>query len=287
MNKAFIGIVLLTSFFVSAAEVGTIYGPTTPAETVWSIAKKVYPDSKLPLTETTEALYQANPQAFMGKNINRLMKGMYLTVPTSEAISSQPKVSVSVPVPTPTPVPTPVSVTVQTEASPAVIQPVETTPTTTPVLATEEATIEPTPTTTTSIIEPETLVAPVAPVASIEFKPFEWIVISLLTLLSFLIGWMAFSMSRANRYVTVPEKDLSFKKILAESTIASAKSESNFLENLDSTDDISTKLDLARAYIEMREHEPAKRILQQALKQGNPYEQQEAHKLLTLINTVQ
>lgn len=320
MHKAFIGILLLlTSFSTFASEVGTIYGPTTPEETIWSIARKVHPDAKIPVSQTVAALYQANPQAFMGKNMNRLMKDVYLTVPTLEAIQAaelvaapqktteKPKVKKTKAAKLVEP-PKPEPIVAAPQPTPTVEAPVVAATQTTPVLETPQ-TVEVTSTITTTSLPEEPVLTPITPVveatllttssffdfSSLVFKPFEWILISLLSFLSLLVIWMLFSLNRTYKYllaqrsspIVIADQELSIKKILTEAKTAPTKTESPFLDTLDNTDDISTKLDLARAYIEMHEHEPAKRILQQALKQGNPYEQQEAHKLLNLINTVQ
>ena len=52
---------------------------------------------------------------------------------------------------------------------------------------------------------------------------------------------------------------------------------------LGGTDEASTKLDLARAYINMEEKDGAKEILEEVVKEGNPEQIQKAQELLTQI----
>lgn len=60
------------------------YGPIVSSDTLWTIASKVRPDPRLSLYQVMEALYQQNPQAFADKNINHLVNGMYLVIPSYE-----------------------------------------------------------------------------------------------------------------------------------------------------------------------------------------------------------
>ncbi|NVK39589.1 MAG: peptigoglycan-binding protein LysM, partial [Gammaproteobacteria bacterium] len=54
----------------------------------------------------------------------------------------------------------------------------------------------------------------------------------------------------------------------------------NDLDFLSGTDESETKLDLARAYIDMEDQEGAREILQEVLEEGNDQQKQEATKLL-------
>jgi pilus assembly protein FimV len=58
------------------------YGPIVSSDTLWNIANKVRPDRRLSLYQVMEALYQRNPQAFADKNINHLIDGKYLIIPS-------------------------------------------------------------------------------------------------------------------------------------------------------------------------------------------------------------
>jgi pilus assembly protein FimV len=53
--------------------------------------------------------------------------------------------------------------------------------------------------------------------------------------------------------------------------------------DLDSTDEVTTKLDLARAYIDMGDKEGAKSILEEVVGEGNDQQKQEARELLTSL----
>ncbi len=55
--------------------------------------------------------------------------------------------------------------------------------------------------------------------------------------------------------------------------------------DLDSTDEITTKLDLARAYIDMGDNEGAKSILEEVMGEGTDIQQQEARELLETLNS--
>jgi len=52
------------------------------------------------------------------------------------------------------------------------------------------------------------------------------------------------------------------------------------LPDMDVVDEVNTKLDLARAYVEMEDHEGAKGILDEVLSEGNDGQKEEARRLL-------
>jgi pilus assembly protein FimV len=61
----------------------------------------------------------------------------------------------------------------------------------------------------------------------------------------------------------------------------STESEDDFdLSNLDDVDEVSTKLDLARAYLDMGDHEGTRGILEEVLAEGNDEQKQEAQELM-------
>ena len=61
-----------------------LYGPTTGDDTLWSIARKVRPEG-LTLAETVSALQRMNQEAFLEGDPNLLMRGVMLKVPTTSA----------------------------------------------------------------------------------------------------------------------------------------------------------------------------------------------------------
>lgn len=60
------------------------YGPVASGETLWSIATYARPDDSVSMNQMMLALLYANPDAFIGQNINRLKQGAILRIPTRE-----------------------------------------------------------------------------------------------------------------------------------------------------------------------------------------------------------
>ena len=58
-----------------------IYGPVRPGDNLWLIASNVRGDSSLDLSELMEAIFQLNPDAFMGNDMDRLKIGIPLVLP--------------------------------------------------------------------------------------------------------------------------------------------------------------------------------------------------------------
>jgi pilus assembly protein FimV len=56
------------------------------------------------------------------------------------------------------------------------------------------------------------------------------------------------------------------------------------LSSLDDVDEVSTKLDLARAYLDMGDNEGTRSILEEVVAEGNAEQKAEAEKLLEEIN---
>ncbi len=54
-------------------------------DTLWGIASRMRPDSRLSMNQTMIAIFEANPQAFSG-NINRLKAGASLNIPSADAV---------------------------------------------------------------------------------------------------------------------------------------------------------------------------------------------------------
>ncbi len=57
-------------------------------DTLWEIALRARPDSSVSVHQSMMALYKANPDAFIGGNINRLRRGQVLRVPDANEMKS-------------------------------------------------------------------------------------------------------------------------------------------------------------------------------------------------------
>ena len=82
-----LGLCLAAGQVAMAAEAPSdeeMYGPTTRDDTLWSIAREVRPPG-LTLAETIAALQRMNPHAFVDGDANLLMRGVMLKVPTTAA----------------------------------------------------------------------------------------------------------------------------------------------------------------------------------------------------------
>ena len=66
------------------------FGPTTKADTFWSVAQKMRPNNKVSIYQVMAAIYDANPHAFANSNYNSLEVGMILLVPPAEKMLSIP-----------------------------------------------------------------------------------------------------------------------------------------------------------------------------------------------------
>ena len=66
------------------APVSGSYGPVASGETLWAIANAARPDASVSVNQMMLALLRANPEAFIGNNINRLKKGAVLRIPGRE-----------------------------------------------------------------------------------------------------------------------------------------------------------------------------------------------------------
>ena len=67
-------------------------------------------------------------------------------------------------------------------------------------------------------------------------------------------------------------------------TDADADDEDFDLSNLDDVDEISTKLDLARAYLDMGDHEGTRGILDEVIAEGNDEQKEEAKELIAKLD---
>lgn len=65
------------------------YGPVRRGETLGKIAQQVAPDGAT-LSQALAALYAENPSAFIGENMNRLIAGAVLRVPSADEVTAIP-----------------------------------------------------------------------------------------------------------------------------------------------------------------------------------------------------
>ncbi|GAA5218953.1 hypothetical protein GCM10025776_33700 [Corallincola platygyrae] len=62
------------------------FGPVVPADTMWSIATKMRPDSSVSIYQTMMAIFDANPSAFEDGDLHKLRNGSTLMVPPMDQI---------------------------------------------------------------------------------------------------------------------------------------------------------------------------------------------------------
>ncbi|MCA1767921.1 MAG: hypothetical protein LC639_06905 [Idiomarina sp.] len=62
------------------------YGPITSNDTLWDIARRYKPHSSVTQYQTMVAIVQANDQAFVDGNMNRMLDGFYLRIPSLQEI---------------------------------------------------------------------------------------------------------------------------------------------------------------------------------------------------------
>ena len=65
------------------------YGPVNDIETLWAISSKLRPDRSVSVQQTMVAIYKSNLHAFYRSNINKIIPGTMLTVPTLEYVQQQ------------------------------------------------------------------------------------------------------------------------------------------------------------------------------------------------------
>jgi len=66
-----------------------VIGPTTKKDTLWSIATKIRPSSKVTVQQTLLAIYHLNPEAFENQNIHSLVPGSVLRIPSFAQVRSE------------------------------------------------------------------------------------------------------------------------------------------------------------------------------------------------------
>ena len=74
---------------VAQSEPGQIYGPVKSSDTLWSIAERMRPSSKVSVHQTMLAIYRNNPAAFAGGRLNGLYSGVRLVVPSVAQIKTE------------------------------------------------------------------------------------------------------------------------------------------------------------------------------------------------------
>lgn len=67
---------------------GESYGPVNSGDSLWKIASQSIPDSSVNINQMMVAIQRANPDAFIGGNINRLRTGAVLRIPSRDEISA-------------------------------------------------------------------------------------------------------------------------------------------------------------------------------------------------------
>lgn len=60
---------------------GNTYGPVMPNETLWAIARRVRPNRDLSMQEVMSRVLEANPEAFINRDMDRLRVGVSLHIP--------------------------------------------------------------------------------------------------------------------------------------------------------------------------------------------------------------
>jgi len=68
---------------------GGTYGPTKASDTLWGIAEKMKPSSRVTTQQEMLAIRDQNPDAFIGGNINRMKRGHVLRLPTLSQVQSR------------------------------------------------------------------------------------------------------------------------------------------------------------------------------------------------------
>ncbi|MBK1728250.1 FimV/HubP family polar landmark protein [Halorhodospira halophila] len=64
----------------------TAYGPVEEGDTLWRIASEHRPDDSVTVAQTMLAIQRLNPRAFAGDNVNDLLSGWWLKLPSREQI---------------------------------------------------------------------------------------------------------------------------------------------------------------------------------------------------------
>ena len=76
----------VTAAVEEAIDNSAFYGPIKNADDLWQIAIAYRPNDTVSIEKTAVAIYQLNPRAFLKQNINGVMSGYFLQIPTLEQI---------------------------------------------------------------------------------------------------------------------------------------------------------------------------------------------------------
>ncbi|RQM63131.1 FimV/HubP family polar landmark protein, partial [Aeromonas enteropelogenes] len=71
---------------VATANAGS-YGPIRPTDTLWSLANKYRPSNRVSVYQTMVAIYEKNPRSFADGNINHILVGSRILLPTAAEAS--------------------------------------------------------------------------------------------------------------------------------------------------------------------------------------------------------
>lgn len=71
---------------VAPAKAGS-YGPVRPVDTLWSLASKYRPSSRVSVYQTMVAIYDKNPRSFADGNINHILVGSHILLPSAAEAS--------------------------------------------------------------------------------------------------------------------------------------------------------------------------------------------------------
>lgn len=274
----------------ASVDAGT-YGPTTRDDTLWSIARKVRPDG-LTVAETVSALQRMNRHAFLAGDPNQLMRGVVLNVPTAASATetptaTQPSEQDSVTEEASTPE--------VEEAPPADVDPVpEAIVDETPeMLALRNADLEQRLQAVRTELDlantqVEALEAQVSSMrlrlaeseqqvadAANDAGAFRWNSVTGVALAALLVAVIAFLFLRVRggreAAATPAPQPLGARRI-ATGRLVPEEASGSYVA--------STKLNLARAFVDMGRNEQAREVLDEVLAEGNEEERREAEYLL-------
>ena len=65
------------------------YGPIQETETLWRVSTVVRPDNSVSIYQTLIAIYKSNPDAFFEGDINKIISGSIINIPSKEFIEQQ------------------------------------------------------------------------------------------------------------------------------------------------------------------------------------------------------
>ena len=277
----------------ATVDAGT-YGPTTRDDTLWSIARKVRPDG-LTVAQTVSALQRMNPHAFLAGDPNQLMRGVVLKIPTAASATETPTAAQASEQDS---VQEEASTPAVEEAPPADVDPVPEAMDETPeMLALRNADLEQRlqavqteldlATAKTEALEAqvssmrhrlaesEQQVADAQSLAANDAGAFRWNSVTGVALAALLVAVIAFLFLRVRggreAAATPAPQPLGARRI-ATGRLVPEEASGSYVA--------STKLNLARAFVDMGRDEQAREVLEEVLAEGNEEERREAEYLL-------